>query len=250
MTQDISIKEQLVDYVGILREEDWFKKFSRAIDLRCYDSTEVYSAFYSNYIPKKFKENLIVNGEQLKLGLNIEQSVNGDRYFFLYGKEKGNKIVNRNQLICYNSDSSDVEYWFDLSNYINTNNQEVKWLHQIDSVLYIATSNSLSSKENNGINGFVTAIDTKNNQILWQSESLVANALNFEIIGDVLVTGYGNKDEQCSINFINIKNGKVVDTINLKSQPLWFTYYHDVLYLRTQESNYEFSVESSFFKKI
>ena len=246
----IFIKEQLVDYVGILREEDWFKKFSRAIDLRCYDSTEVYEAFYSSYIPKKFKDKLIIDSEEYRLGLNIDQSKDGNRYFFLYGKEKGNKIVNKTQLICYNSDSSEVEYWFDLSNYLRAKNQEVMWLHQIDSVLYLATSNELTAEENNGINGFITAIDTKNNDVLWQSKSLVANAMNFEIIGDILVTGYGHEKEKCSVNFINIKNGKVVDTLKLKSKPLWFAYYYDVLYLRTQESNYEFSVESSFFKKL
>jgi hypothetical protein len=93
------------------------------------------------------------------------------------------------------------------------------------------------------MNGYLTAIDTKTNQIIWRSKPLVCNARNFEIINEVIICGYGFTAEPDFLYLINKNSGKILQQITLKTAPDYIIRKENKLYVRTYDTDYIFGIK-------
>ena len=112
-----------------------------------------------------------------------------------------------------------------------------------DGILYVSTGHKGYSV-NNPSTGYITAIDLENGEVLWKSAPQVSNAYNFEIIGDVIICGYGFTDEDDFLYVLNRTNGQVMEQIPLKSMAEYIVAKDSTLYVRTYNRNYEFRIYS------
>lgn len=87
------------------------------------------------------------------------------------------------------------------------------------------------------------AVELDSGSVLWKSEPLVSNAYNFEIIGDILISGYGFTQEDDYLYQLDIGTGKIVEQIPVKSKPDYIIRKGDVLYVRTYDTDYRFHIE-------
>lgn len=112
-----------------------------------------------------------------------------------------------------------------------------------DNILYVSTGHR-GYTVNNPSTGYVTAIDLENGEILWKSAPQVSNAYNFEIIGDVIICGYGFTDEDDFLYILNRANGQIMEQIPLKSMAEYIVAKDSMLYVRAYNRNYEFHIKN------
>lgn len=120
--------------------------------------------------------------------------------------------------------------------------QRITWAMIKDHILYVSTSHNTYAESSNNQNAYLTAIDLTDNSIVWRSEALVDNAYDFQMIGDVIVCGYGFTAEPDYLYQISRLSGKVLDRISLKSAPSYIIQKDDVLFVRTYNTDYIFSI--------
>ena len=111
-----------------------------------------------------------------------------------------------------------------------------------DGILYVSTGHKGYTTDNPST-GYITAINLENGEVLWKSAPQVSNAYNFEIVGDVIICGYGFTDEKDSLYLLNRATGQVIEKIPLKSMAEYIVAKDSTLYVRTYNRNYEFSYE-------
>lgn len=92
-------------------------------------------------------------------------------------------------------------------------------------------------------NAYITAIDLSDYSVLWKTKALTCNSLNFEIIGDVILCGYGFTAEEDYLYQLDRKTGQIIDEILLKSKADYIIYKDEKLYVRTYDTDYVFQVE-------
>ena len=98
--------------------------------------------------------------------------------------------------------------------------EQVVWAKEADTgLLYVQTAHSTYARSSYGLNGYLNAIDLKRKQLRWRSPALVANADDFVLLGDVLVSGYGFTDEPDYLYAVDRANGHVVGRLLLPSSP-------------------------------
>lgn len=169
--------------------------------------------------------------------------------FLIYGVDYGDGRF----LFSYEPNSHKLTNGYDFSNYslapnniesdLDFVNQSLTWVKQEGNILYVSHSHNTYAKSSHGMNGYLTAINTDNNQILWRSQSLVCNARNFEIINEVIICGYGFTAEPDFIYLIDKNNGKILQQINLKTAPDYIIRKGDKLYVRTYDTDYVFAIK-------
>lgn len=152
----------------------------------------------------------------------------------------------------YDKNSFVLIYTLDFSNYRYTPEyisedfdyiqQRINWATIKDDILYIAHSHNTYAKSSNQMNAYLTAIDLTDMSILWRTEPLVSNARNFQLINDVIISGYGFTDEPDFLYQIDTSSGKIIDKIPLKSAAEYIIQKDNVLYVRTYNMNYEFEI--------
>lgn len=120
---------------------------------------------------------------------------------------------------------------------------QVLWAIETDGVLYVSTAHSSYAKNSNGKNAFVTAIDAKSGDLLWQSEPLVCNARSFVIHGAHILCGYGYTSEPDFLYVLSRADGKTVSKMPLESGPSYLVMKDGKLYVRTYATDYVFKVE-------
>lgn len=113
----------------------------------------------------------------------------------------------------------------------------------VENILYVSTGHK-GYTENNPATGYITAIDLENGEVLWKSASQVSNAYNFEIVGDVIICGYGFTAEDDFLYLLNRTNGQVIEQIPLKSMAEYIVAKDSTLYVRTYNRNYEFQINN------
>jgi outer membrane protein assembly factor BamB len=89
--------------------------------------------------------------------------------------------------------------------------------HAQDGKLYVETAHQTYAKSSYGRNGYLQAIDPKRGKLLWRSPAQVANAYNFVLLNDTVVTGYGYTDEPDYLYAIDRATGKVKGRVLLPS---------------------------------
>ena len=108
-------------------------------------------------------------------------------------------------------------------------------------VLYVSVSH-LTYAESAPSNAYIMAISLEDYSIIWKSEPLVCNSYNFEIVDDIIFTGYGFTAEPDYLFQIDRLTGTVLETYKLKSKADYIIYKDDKLYVRTYDTDYVFEV--------
>jgi hypothetical protein len=113
--------------------------------------------------------------------------------------------------------------------------EQVVWAREARGVLYVETAHQTYAASSGGRNGYVTAVSIRTGGILWRSPSLVANASNFVLAGDALVTGYGFTNEPDYLYVLDAASGRVRDRLAVPSAPQWIVRRRDRLTVRTYD---------------
>ncbi|MBM4358782.1 MAG: PQQ-binding-like beta-propeller repeat protein [Deltaproteobacteria bacterium] len=121
--------------------------------------------------------------------------------------------------------------------------QRVRWAEVHGDVLYVATGHPTYARSSGGKNAFVSALDRRTGELLWQSAPLVSNADNFLLIGDFIVTGYGFTAEPDALFALDRATGKTVARTPLPSGPSHLVLKDGTLYVRTYDRDLTFRFE-------
>jgi len=113
--------------------------------------------------------------------------------------------------------------------------EEIVWAREANGALYVENAHLTYAKSSYGQNAYITAIDLKTKQRLWRSKALVANAANFVVAGDYLVTGYGFTAEPDWLYLLDRRTGRVVERLALPSGPERITKSGDTIRVRTYD---------------
>ena len=110
-----------------------------------------------------------------------------------------------------------------------------------DDVLYVSTFHYTYAASAPS-NAYITAISLEDYSVLWKSQPLVCNSLNFEIVDDIIFCGYGFTAEDDYLYQLDRLTGCVLDQYTLKSKPDYIIYTDGKLYVRTYNTNYVMEV--------
>lgn len=181
-----------------------------------------------------------------KLILAIPQR---DRTLLLYGEFYYNALL----LASLNMSTGVFEYGLDFKNYgyapenipedREFAHQYIHWASQVDDILYVSHGHNTYARSSKGMTGYVTAVNIKDNRVLWSSPALISNANNFEIVDDYLITGYGFTEEPDFLYVLRRKTGDVIQKIRLKSGPDYIIRKNDDIYVRTYDTDYVFEIQ-------
>jgi hypothetical protein len=160
---------------------------------------------------------------QLQDGLLVRAFEAGDSLFLLYGDAE----FNARSLVAVDPRTFEFRYGYDLQEWRNPPDlegnmltlQEIIWAAEEDGILYISFGHRTYAKESGGRNAYVTAIDPRTDRILWRSRPLVANARNFLVLGDRILSGYGFTAEPDFLYLLDRQTGEVVERHAVKSAP-------------------------------
>ena len=109
-------------------------------------------------------------------------------------------------------------------------------------VLYVAVSH-LTYAESAPSNAYIMAINLKDYSVIWKSEPLVCNSYNFEIVNDIIFTGYGFTAEPDYLFQIDRLTGCVLEQYKINSRADYIIFKDDKLYVRTYDTDYVFEVK-------
>jgi hypothetical protein len=113
--------------------------------------------------------------------------------------------------------------------------QEIVSAVEAGGVLYVETAHSTYARSSGYRNAYITAIGVKSRKLLWRSPALVANGKTFQVLGSVLVSGYGFTDEPDYLFLLDRRTGKLVDRLALPSGPEYVLRKGGRLYVRTYD---------------
>lgn len=121
--------------------------------------------------------------------------------------------------------------------------QQIKWAVIENGILYVSHSHSTYSKSSNGMNGYITAIRLSDNKVLWRTDPLVCNSQNFQVVGNVILSGYGFTAEKDYLYQIDKRTGKTLDKILLKDAPDYIVKQKDKLLVYGYEHLTQFAIK-------
>lgn len=121
------------------------------------------------------------------------------------------------------SPTGKLRYAFDFSRFWRSPGggmpEQVTWAQQAGGVLYVETTHLGYASTSKGRNAYLTAIEVSSGRILWRTPGLVANAGSFEIVGNLIVTGYGFTAEPDFLYLIDRRTGVIRDRLAVPSGP-------------------------------
>ncbi len=120
---------------------------------------------------------------------------------------------------------------------------DTRWAVERDNVLYVSHCHRTYAESSCGLNAYVTAIDLTDFSIIWRSQPLVSNTVNFEVRGDFIITGYGFTDEPDFLYILNRITGEKVERYPVKTGPDYVISRNDSLFVRTYNTNYIYAIE-------
>lgn len=110
-----------------------------------------------------------------------------------------------------------------------------------EGILYVSTFH-YTYAETSPHNGYITAVNLSDYSVLWKTEPLTCNSLNFEIIGNVILCGYGFTAEDDYLYQLDRETGQVIDRTPLASMANYIIYKDEKLFVRTYNTDYVFQV--------
>lgn len=145
--------------------------------------------------------------------------------FLIYGRDFGENRY----LVAMDKSMTKALYAYDFTNYAYAPDyvkadydyiyEQIQWAYEEDGILYVSNSHRTYAKSSKGMNGYVSAIRLSDNKTLWRSASLVGNARSFEVVGDVILSGYGFTAEKDYLYQIDKRTGKTLERVALKDGP-------------------------------
>ena len=113
--------------------------------------------------------------------------------------------------------------------------EQVVYANLTDEILYVETAHQAYARSTYGRNGYLTAIGPRQRKLLWRSPALVANAANFVILNETIVSGYGFTDEPDYLYALDRATGRVKGRLLLPSAPERIARHGDVLTVDTYD---------------
>ena len=110
-----------------------------------------------------------------------------------------------------------------------------------DGILYVSTFHYTYAASAPS-NAYITAISLEDYSVIWKSQPLLCNSLNFEIVDDIIFCGYGFTEEDDYLYQIDRLTGTVLEKYKLMSKPDYIIYKEGKLYIRTYNTNYVMEV--------
>jgi serine/threonine protein kinase len=173
-----------------------------------------------------------------------------DRVLLIYGDFYYNALL----LASLNLTTKVFEYGLDFKNYgyapenlpddREYTHQYLHWASQVEDILYVSHGHNTYARSSKGMTGYLTAINIKDNRVLWNSPALISNSRNFEVVDDHLITGYGFTEEPDFLYVLRRKTGDVIQKIKLKSGPSYIIRKNNDIFVRTYDTDYIFRIKT------
>jgi len=168
----------------------------------------------------------------------IDQGENG--YLLFYG----------DHLLAAATDQGDFRYGFDFREFLQPpvetepyTDQYLVWAVESNGVLYLSNSHRTYAKASAGKNGYLTAVRIEDGELLWRSAPLLANARNFLVNDDFLISGYGFTSEPDYLYIIDRQSGRTLQQLKVKTGPSYLLFDDSGrLQVRTYNTDYEVKV--------
>lgn len=166
-----------------------------------------------------------VNKQSLHLSHVIEQE---DVVLMIYGSlpNEMHVVTDTWALVVRDRKTKNIKYSFDFSNFRNAPefvhrdkdfvSQDLLWAQLEDGILYVSHAHWTYAESSYQMNGYITAIDAAKGEILWRSQPLVGNAINFVIRGDQIYTAYAFTLEQAAVYALNKSTGELSGQLELQ----------------------------------
>lgn len=119
--------------------------------------------------------------------------------------------------------------------------QEIHHVEVQDNVMYMSMFH-YTYAESAPSNAYVMAVSLEDYSIIWKTQPLVCNSLNFQIVGDVIFCGYGFTAEPDYLYQLDKNTGAVLAQEPIKSMAEYIFYKEGKLYVRTYNTDYVFEV--------
>lgn len=217
----------------ITDEEAWFAANDLKLPLyRVSDASPDRLTELPPGAPTSYKGNRLVKAikQPKTITLVYGKDYASGRYLIAMGAESG-KFLYGFDFINYtrapDNDTRDLEFVF----------QAVEWAVEEGNTLYVSHAHSTYARSSRGMNAYVTAIDTPTGRVLWRSQPLVANSNNFEVIGNLIVTGYGFTAEPDYLYLLDKKTGEVRQQLPVKSQADYIIHKNNKIYVRMYDTD-------------
>jgi hypothetical protein len=104
-----------------------------------------------------------------------------------------------------------------------------------DQILYVETAHQTYARSTYGRNGYLNAIGPGQRRLIWRSPALVANAGNFVLLRDAIVSGYGFTSEPDYLYALDRRTGRVKGRLLLPSAPERIARHGNVLTVDTYD---------------
>jgi hypothetical protein len=113
--------------------------------------------------------------------------------------------------------------------------EETVFAKEAAGLVFVETAHSTYSKSSFGLNAYLNAVDLETRKLRWRSPALVANAGNFVLLNDTIVSGYGFTDEPDYLYAIDRGTGRVKGQLLLPSSPERIARHGNVLTVDTYD---------------
>lgn len=213
----------------ITDEEAWFA--ANDLKLPLYRVTDASSELPPN-APTSYKGNLLIKAIRQDKTITL-----------IYGKD----YASGRYLIAMDKESGKFRYGFDFINYTQSPEyiaadrdyifQSTQWAVEEGNTIYVSHNHMTYARSSKGMNAYITAIDTRSNRVLWRSQPLISNAGNFEIINDLIVSGYGFTAEPDFLYLLDKKTGDVRQQLAVKSKADYIIHKNNKIYVRMYDTD-------------
>jgi len=120
--------------------------------------------------------------------------------------------------------------------------QALRWAEAEDGVLYVSNAHRTYASSSNGSNAFITALDISTLEVLWRSRALVSNSVNFILLDNVIITGYGFTDEEDFVYVLDRNTGELLQSVPVPSSPEYMQREGSTLYVRCYDRDCTFNI--------
>ena len=124
--------------------------------------------------------------------------------------------------------------------------EQVLWARLAENgILYVENAHLTYAKSSYGRNAYISAVDPAKRRLLWRSPALVANAADFVLLNDTIVSGYGFTAEPDYLYAIDRATGKVRGRLLLPSAPQTIARHGNMLTVVTYDHRLTIQVDGA-----
>ena len=226
--KQVVLKQKSKKANSITDDEEWFANNQLKVSGIIYETTPNYPYNHKAPTPDLMTFNNIPLRNVYEYG-NTQIYAYGDIYYNV----KTLLIVKDGK----------ITHKMNFENFAKPHGHYIGWVMLEDDILYIQHTGEGYADGFNGQNAYISAISLKDNQILWTTKPLTSNSRNFIISGNSIITGYGFTDEPDFLYVIDKFSGTRVQTLKLKTGPDYIIEKDGLIYVRTYNTDYTFSIK-------